>query len=89
VLGIAKGQKAAKQLADEGVEDVIFCQLDVSYAKHINRVADQIEQNFGHLDVLVNNVAVLYDYRQNAVDVDLNVVNQVLATNLFAPWRLC
>jgi NAD(P)-dependent dehydrogenase (short-subunit alcohol dehydrogenase family) len=84
-----KGQKAAKQLAYDGFDDVIFYHLDVSDLNHINRIGKDIERRFGRLDVLINNAAIVYDYSQKAVDVDLNVVNQVLATNLFAPWRLC
>jgi NAD(P)-dependent dehydrogenase (short-subunit alcohol dehydrogenase family) len=82
-----KGQVAAKQLADRGL-DVLFYQLDVSSQSSISRIAQQIEQQFGRLDVLVNNAAILYDTWQKAVDADLEVVNQALTTNLFGPWRL-
>jgi NAD(P)-dependent dehydrogenase (short-subunit alcohol dehydrogenase family) len=82
-----KGQVAAKQLADRGL-DVLFYQLDVSSQSSISRIAQQIEQQFGRLDVLVNNAAILYDTWQKAVDADLEVVNQALITNLFGPWRL-
>jgi NAD(P)-dependent dehydrogenase (short-subunit alcohol dehydrogenase family) len=79
-----KGEIAAKQLADKGL-DVLFYQLDVSNQSNISRIAYQIEQQFGRLDVLVNNAAILYD---TWIDADLEVVNQALITNLFGPWRL-
>ena len=82
-----KGQVAAKQLADKGL-DVLFYQLDVSSQSNISRIARQIEQQFGRLDILVNNAAILYDTWQKAVDADLEVVNQALITNLFGPWKL-
>jgi NAD(P)-dependent dehydrogenase (short-subunit alcohol dehydrogenase family) len=82
-----KGQVAAKQLANRGL-DVLFYQLDVSNQSNISRIARQIEQQFGRLDILVNNAAILYDTWQKAVDADLEVVNQALLTNLFGPWRL-
>jgi NAD(P)-dependent dehydrogenase (short-subunit alcohol dehydrogenase family) len=82
-----KGQVAAKQLVDKGL-DVLFYQLDVSNQSNISRIAQQIEQQFGRLDVLVNNAAILYDTWQKAIDADLDVVNQALLTNLFGPWRL-
>jgi NAD(P)-dependent dehydrogenase (short-subunit alcohol dehydrogenase family) len=82
-----KGQVAAKQLADRGL-DILFYQLDVSSQSNISRIARQIEQQFGRLDVLVNNAAILYDTWQKAVDADLEVVGQALTTNLFGPWRL-
>ena len=82
-----KGEAAAKQLIERGL-DVIFYELDVSVQSHMGRIAHQIEQRFGRLDVLVNNAAILYDTWQSAVDADLDVVNQALTTNLFVPWKL-
>ena len=84
---LIKGQVAAKQLADKGL-DVLFYQLDVSNQSNISKIASQIEQQFGRLDILVNNAAILYDTWQTAVNANLDVVNQALTTNLFGPWRL-
>ncbi len=84
---LSKAKWAAKQLADRGL-DVLFYQSDVSSQSNISRIALQIEQQFGRLDILVNNGAILYDTWQKAVDADLEVVNQALITNLFGPWRL-
>jgi NAD(P)-dependent dehydrogenase (short-subunit alcohol dehydrogenase family) len=84
---VIKGQVAAKQLVDKGL-DVLFYQLDVSNQSNISRIALQIDQQFGRLDVLVNNAAILYDTWQKAVDADLEIVNQALTTNLFGPWKL-
>ena len=56
---------------DNGL-DVTFYQLEVSDENHINRIADQVcqtsqvESQFGQIDVLVNNAAILYDTWQNA-----------------------
>jgi len=49
----------------------------------------QIEQQYGRLDVLVNNAAILYDSWQEAINADFQVVNRALETNLFGPWCLC
>jgi NAD(P)-dependent dehydrogenase (short-subunit alcohol dehydrogenase family) len=84
---LIKGQVAAKQLADRGL-DILFYQLDVSNQSNISRIAQQVEQQFGRLDVLVNNAAILYDTWQRAADADLEVIGQALTTNLFGPWRL-
>jgi NAD(P)-dependent dehydrogenase (short-subunit alcohol dehydrogenase family) len=86
---IDKGQRAVKQLTNDGLEDITFCHLDVLNQNGLDRVAYNIEQEYGHLDVLINNAAILYDYYQTSVAADLNVVNQAFATNFFAPWRLC
>jgi NAD(P)-dependent dehydrogenase (short-subunit alcohol dehydrogenase family) len=84
---ITKGEIAVKQLIDRGL-DVVFYQLDVSDQSHIDHAAYLVEQQFGRLDVLVNNAAILYDTWQNAVDADLDIVNQAIITNLFGPLRL-
>ena len=83
-----KGESATKQLTDKGL-DVVFCQLDVSDKGSIRRVFGRTEQQFGHLDVLVNNAAILYDTFQSAIGADLEVVGKALATNLYGPWLLC
>ena len=82
-----KGEIAAKQLTERGL-DIIFYELDVSNQSHMTKITRQIEQRFGQLDVLVNNAAILYDTWQNAVNADLEVVNQALTTNLLGPWKL-
>jgi NAD(P)-dependent dehydrogenase (short-subunit alcohol dehydrogenase family) len=82
-----KGEKAAKQLIDRGL-NVIFYHLDISDHSHIDQTVYELEKQFGRIDVLVNNAAILYDTWQNAADADFNIVNQALRTNLFGPWRL-
>jgi NAD(P)-dependent dehydrogenase (short-subunit alcohol dehydrogenase family) len=84
---LTKGEIAAKQLIERGL-DVIFHELDVLNQSHMNRIIRQIEQRFGRLDVLVNNAAILYDTWQSAVNAELEIVNQALASNLFGPWKL-
>ena len=84
---LVKGQVAVKQLVDKGL-DVLFYQLDVSNQSNISKIASQIEQQFGRLDILVNSAAILYDTWQNAINANLEVVSQALTTNLFGPWRL-
>jgi NAD(P)-dependent dehydrogenase (short-subunit alcohol dehydrogenase family) len=83
-----KGEVATKQLIDNGLE-VIFYQLDLSNKSHIQHRAKLIKQQFGHLDVLVNNAAILYDTWQSTINADLDVVNEALMTNLYGPWLLC
>ncbi|MFL6385467.1 MAG: SDR family oxidoreductase [Nitrososphaeraceae archaeon] len=85
---LTKGKSAAYQLNEKEGLDVMFYQLDVSDTNSISNLVKEVDQRFGHLDVLVNNAAIAYDTWQNAVDADLKVVNQALITNLFGPWRL-
>ncbi len=61
-----KGQSASKQLKDKGM-DVIFYQLDVSNYNDIKNISLQIEHQYGRLDVLVNNAAILYEIVGNTL----------------------
>ena len=83
-----KGEIATKQLKDKGL-DVVFHRLDVSAKNDIEYAFDRINQQYGQLDVLVNNAAILYDTFQSALTADLEVVSKALITNLYGPWLLC
>ena len=84
-----KGNRATSKLAQNEGLDVVFYMLDVTNKNHIMNISGQVEQQYGSLDVLVNNAAVLYDTWQYAIDTNLEVVNQALVTNVYGPWRLC
>jgi NAD(P)-dependent dehydrogenase (short-subunit alcohol dehydrogenase family) len=84
-----KGNIAAIQLADKEGLDVIFYVLDVTNSDNIKDIAKQVVEEFGRLDILVNNAAILYDTWQYTIDADLGIVNQAMATNVYGPWRLC
>ncbi len=83
-----KGEVATKQLTDKGL-DVIFYQLDVSNKNNIKHAFAKIEQQFGRLDILINNAAILYDTDQSTINADLELVSKALTTNLYGPWLLC
>jgi NAD(P)-dependent dehydrogenase (short-subunit alcohol dehydrogenase family) len=65
-----KGKSAAYQLNEKEGLDVKFYQLDVSDQNSISNVVKEVNKEFGKLDVLVNNAAILYDTWQKAVHLD-------------------
>ena len=76
--------------AVEGLEgNAIPRQLDVSEAGSVDRMAAFLEEEFGRLDILVNNAAISNDEGQRGVDADLDRVKESLEANLFGAWRLC
>ncbi len=80
-----KGRAAAK-----GIDgDVHVRGLDVTDEKGIRELAGSIEEEFGQLDVLVNNAGVSMDSGQRGLNVDLDVVRETLEMNLFGAWHLC
>ncbi len=82
-----KGERAAAQLANEGLQ-VQFQQLDVDDQRSIDAARHAVEAQWGRLDVLVNNAAILYDTWQRALNADLHQVHQALQTNTIGPWRM-
>ncbi len=80
-----RGREAAEGLAGE----VAVRQLDVADAGSVERLAASIENDFGRLDVLVNNAAISNDEGQSGAEADLDRVKEALEANLFGAWRLC
>lgn len=63
-------------------------ELDIADAAGVTAAAQRISDEFGTLDVLVNNAAITYDTWQLATDADLAVVRTALDTNLFGTWQM-
>jgi NAD(P)-dependent dehydrogenase (short-subunit alcohol dehydrogenase family) len=62
--------------------------LDVTDPDSIAYLAGAVEQQFGRLDVLINNAGILYDTWQTASNADLAVVQEAIATNTLGHWRM-
>ena len=83
-----RGAEAARLLAREG-GDVTFCPLDVTDPVSVDAAQAFVAQQFGRLDVLVNNGAIYPDDSVSLLDVPLATVDETLAVNLYGPLRLC
>jgi NAD(P)-dependent dehydrogenase (short-subunit alcohol dehydrogenase family) len=83
---LAKGERAAAELARGGAV-TLPRQLDVSDQGSVDRLAAWLGDQYGRVDVLVNNAAINYDTWQRASAADLQVVRETLDTNLLGAWR--
>ena len=81
-----KGQQAARPLIEAGLAGLPR-QRDVTDQSRINRLASEVANEFGCLDILINNAAILYDTWQRAATADLNLVHEAPETNIFGVWR--
>jgi NAD(P)-dependent dehydrogenase (short-subunit alcohol dehydrogenase family) len=88
ILG-SRDKEKGRAAAEEIDGDVCVRQLDVTDEKGIAQLARDVEEEFGRLDVLVNNAGISIDRGQYGVDADLDVVRETLEMNLFGAWRLC
>jgi NAD(P)-dependent dehydrogenase (short-subunit alcohol dehydrogenase family) len=84
----AKGREAASGLAREGL-DVHVRVVDVADDDSVRRVGESVLDEFGRLDVLVNNAGIAIDTDKPVIKVDLDLVRETLETNTFGAWRLC
>ncbi|MDQ3658845.1 MAG: SDR family oxidoreductase, partial [Actinomycetota bacterium] len=64
-------------------------QLDVADAGSVDRMAAFLEDEFGRLDVLVNNAGISNDDGQRGVKADLDLVREAMEANFLGAWRLC
>jgi NAD(P)-dependent dehydrogenase (short-subunit alcohol dehydrogenase family) len=85
---LTQGETAAQALTQEGLS-VFPRQLDVTDQNSIDRLYADATSEFGRLDILVNNAAILYDTWQQGITADLDTVHTALETNLFGAWRMC
>jgi len=86
----AKGKAAAEKLQAEGL-DVTFHALDVTSDESSQKLAEFISQQFGKLDVLVNNAGIYIDEKtgnDSVFDVKIDTVQQTIATNVYGVLRV-
>lgn len=84
------GKAAAEKLQAEGL-NVKFHVLDVTSDESSQKLAEFIQNQFGKLDVLVNNAGVYIDGKtgkNSVLDTTIDTVRQTMETNLFGVLRV-
>ncbi len=77
-----RGFEAAERLKAEGI-DAHPMILDVTHEPSISRTAKFIEQEYGRLDVLVNNAGIMPDMSLTASNTPPDILHSVFETNFF------
>jgi NAD(P)-dependent dehydrogenase (short-subunit alcohol dehydrogenase family) len=88
ILG-SRDEESGRAAAEGLSGDVVVRQLDVTDEESVARLASFVEDEFGRLDVLVNNAGISNDDGQLGLNADLQRVRDALEANLFGAWRLC
>jgi NAD(P)-dependent dehydrogenase (short-subunit alcohol dehydrogenase family) len=82
---VAAAAAVADSLPGQGHRSL---RLDVTDAADVDRVAAEVTDTEGRLDVLINNAAAYVDWNEAASSADLDAARAVMETNLFGPWHL-
>lgn len=84
----ARKPEAAKEAKASICGDVHFIPLDISDSASIAVAAETLAESVDHLDVLVNNAAILLDDGESVLGLDCEVALDTLATNTIGPLRV-
>lgn len=82
-----KGEAAYSQLKKEGL-DVHFHALDVTNGESIQKLSLDVKEQFGALDILINNAGIYIDGKNSILEIDLDTVRKTMETNVYGPLRL-
>ena len=88
ILG-SRDEESGKKAAENLFGNIVVYQLDVADETSADRLASFAEEEFGRLDILVNNASIANDHGQRGLTADLRRVREALETNLLGAWRLC
>jgi NAD(P)-dependent dehydrogenase (short-subunit alcohol dehydrogenase family) len=79
-----KGREASEELCAEGHE-AIFLHLDVTDPVSIKNAVGTFSQKADHLDVLINNAAVLEDHGEDITKLNTEMLERTMKTNVIGP----
>lgn len=85
-----KGKPAAEKLQSEGL-DVTYHSLDVTSDESSEKLAQFIREEFGKLDVLVNNAGIYIDAQagvNSVFDAKIDTLRQTMETNVYGVLRV-
>jgi NAD(P)-dependent dehydrogenase (short-subunit alcohol dehydrogenase family) len=77
-----RGRQAERELASEEA-DVRFLHLDVTNQAQIDAAVKQIDEDFGRLDVLVNNAGMIVDWGTAVENLTVEQMRQTYEVNVF------
>lgn len=84
----AEGEKAAETLRAKGGE-ITLHPLDVTDLKQVDAIRAFVEEEFGRLDVLVNNAAVYLDEGVSVFELPVETIQQTMEVNFYGALSLC
>ncbi|XP_059178433.1 carbonyl reductase [NADPH] 1-like [Physella acuta] len=83
-----RGKAAVAELEKEDLQPK-FHQLDITDHKSIVRLRDFLQQNYGGLDILVNNAAIAYEFNSTPSPPIAQEAQEVCKVNYFGTLDVC
>ncbi|TKH05778.1 SDR family oxidoreductase [Peribacillus simplex] len=81
------GHEGTQKLKESNL-DVSFLVMDVDNQKSIHQAAITVNEQYGRLDVLINNAGVYLDENKNLVTMDNSILEKTMATNFFGVYHV-
>ncbi|RIV17869.1 SDR family oxidoreductase [Fibrisoma montanum] len=81
---MTKGREAAEELCNQGFE-ATFIHLDITDPVSIKNAVGTFSQKADHLDVLINNAAVLEDHGEDITKLNTEMLDRTLKSNVTGP----
>ena len=86
VICTARTLEKVEQLASKiGAEAK---QLDITNQIHIQQLAEEVTNEYGKLDVLINNAGAFFDQGGQPLSAEMDFIQEAFNTNLFGAWRM-
>ncbi|CAM3366797.1 SDR family oxidoreductase [Paenibacillus taichungensis] len=79
------GREAAQKLKESNL-DVSFLRMDVSDQDSIRKAADEVNEKYGRLDVLINNAGVYFDENKQLLTMEPELLENTMDTNFFGVY---
>lgn len=91
VIMTARNMQAGRPLVNELRQQwkhVWYHHLNVTDEKSILDVFEYLKNQWGKLDILINNAGIFLDDGKSVLDLDLDIMRSTMETNLYGPLRL-
>ena len=80
---LAKGEAIVKELNEQGFNNIKAIEIDVTNQESVLAAKNNIEQEHGKLDILINNAGILGTQPQTAAETTVENIKEVFETNFF------
>lgn len=82
-----KGRHTAEEMRQEGLA-VELQVVDVDDIESVRKMAESVKQQYGRLDVLINNAGIIRDHGVSVLNVEETAIRETFETNYFGALRM-